>query len=177
MTPFNLLTLAEWHHNQKYISGSAEEQAMHISAAAGLRELAAELEGLRAMKAQHTGTKPAEAQQATEVRASQSQNPAPAVQTQTLWAPPERDGAFHHEHESVTCYRSPVAGWVPMVPGPPADHLDALSKAWTALENGTRVRAFEGGTAYQPALEDEAIAAIRAIPGVIAYGVGQVRRA
>jgi hypothetical protein len=39
---------------------------------------------------------------------------------------------------------------------------ELLQQALNALENGKRVRAFEGGTKYQPDLEDSAIAAIRA---------------
>ncbi len=39
---------------------------------------------------------------------------------------------------------------------------ELLQQALNALENGKRVRAFEGGTKYQPDLEDSAITAIRA---------------
>jgi hypothetical protein len=40
--------------------------------------------------------------------------------------------------------------------------VELLRQALEALENGKRVRAGEGGTKYQPPLEDSAIAALRA---------------
>ncbi len=43
--------------------------------------------------------------------------------------------------------------------------LDAMRQALDALENGKRVRACEGGTTYQPPLEDAAIKALRAALG------------
>ena len=39
---------------------------------------------------------------------------------------------------------------------------EAAQQALEALENGKRVRAYEGGTKYQPDLEDATIAALRA---------------
>ena len=39
---------------------------------------------------------------------------------------------------------------------------EAAQQALKALENGKRVRNFEGGTKYQPTLEDNAITALRA---------------
>jgi hypothetical protein len=39
--------------------------------------------------------------------------------------------------------------------------IDAMKQALEALENGKRVRANEGGTKYQPDLEDAAIATLR----------------
>jgi hypothetical protein len=39
--------------------------------------------------------------------------------------------------------------------------IDAMKQALEALENGKRVRACEGGTKYQPELEDVAIVSLR----------------
>jgi hypothetical protein len=39
--------------------------------------------------------------------------------------------------------------------------IEAMKQALVALENGKRVRACEGGTAYQPDLEDNAIESLR----------------
>jgi hypothetical protein len=39
--------------------------------------------------------------------------------------------------------------------------IEAMKQALEALENGKRVRACEGGTKYQPDLEDAAITALR----------------
>jgi hypothetical protein len=40
--------------------------------------------------------------------------------------------------------------------------IEAMRQALDALENGKRVRNYEGGTKYQPDLEDLAITALRA---------------
>jgi len=39
--------------------------------------------------------------------------------------------------------------------------IEAMKQALDALDNGKRVRACEGGTAYQPDLEDNAIKSLR----------------
>lgn len=41
------------------------------------------------------------------------------------WIPPVRDFEFHHDHESITAYRSPMSGWVPVYLAPQPDGRDA----------------------------------------------------
>jgi len=67
------------------------------------------------------------------------------------------------ENESLMCRTLPLGTKLYAHPAPKQDHTALLQQALEALENGKRVRNGEGGTKYQPTIEDAAIAAIKEV--------------
>lgn len=74
----------------------------------------------------------------TALEASLPQEQVEQAAQPVFWAPPERDGAFHHEHSSELVYRVPMSGWRPLYTSPP--------KAAPLTEEQQAILSFLGGS-------------------------------
>lgn len=60
------------------------------------------------------------------------------------WIIPERDGEFHHEHASITAYRMPMPGWVPVYLHPAAPQAQLERKRCEYCDGTGDVTSIDG---------------------------------